>query len=193
MNILQRIAFFCWELLMIGIPQKWPDLPPWLLDFMLVLAVLGLVVYVIAEWWAWRRRKDNQNLKSKPTQNQVAETEGELVPLIDVAARTLIAARGRSVEPYLTHRANSQLDAIRLTAEAITRAFPISGRIPGTSVIDEIKPGTHSVYLDENGALYASDNFIEKDKAYIDLNVNVDLEEKITTFFREMEAPPFSV
>lgn len=115
----------------------------------------------------------------------------ELVPLMEVAARTLLASRGRPVEAYLRHRTSGQADAIRLTAEAITRTFPMWGRIPGTSIVEEVAPGTHSVYLDDEGALYATDNFVEREQAYIDLHVKRRLARKIVRRFRRMNAPPF--
>jgi hypothetical protein len=58
---LRHVAFACWELLMLGIPYRFKEIPESVADLMLIGAILGLLVwaaYEISRWRGWTRTRD---------------------------------------------------------------------------------------------------------------------------------------
>lgn len=56
MGFLRHAAYICWEVLTFGIPLRWPNLPEWLLNLLLGLAVAGLIIGALIELYLLKRR-----------------------------------------------------------------------------------------------------------------------------------------
>lgn len=54
MAALRHVAFACWELLMLGVPYRFKEIPESVADLMLVGAVLGLVIWAVYEISRWK-------------------------------------------------------------------------------------------------------------------------------------------
>lgn len=59
----RHLAFFCWEILMVGIPMRWPSLPELLLNVMLALAAVGIVLWAANELFRFFRRSGSRRLE----------------------------------------------------------------------------------------------------------------------------------